>query len=146
MPLNGAAANTEGGRLQRKIQASRMCYKSGDVSSDTVPCVKKNSIQVPITPSEGSRINLLTATMNGTLLNGGGVTQERAKMLLSMASGLLNIDFTETTRTLELAQRTIACSDDSPNLKPVIITPCPPLGPPPGPPAPTCILSKSQKF
>jgi hypothetical protein len=143
MPLNGAAANTEGGRLQRKIQGVRMCYTSGDVSS-VACCGPRPSIQFPITPSENSRITLLTATMNGTLLNSGGVTQERAKQIL--ASGIVGPTITETVRTTLLQQRTIACSADSPTLQPIILPGCPPLPPPPAPPARACPLTKNQKF
>jgi hypothetical protein len=144
MPLNGAAANTEGGRLQRKIQGARMCYTSGDVSSMAY-CGPKASIQFPITQSENSRITLLTATMNGTLLNSGGVTQERAKQILA-AGGVVGATMTETVRTNLLQQRTIACSADSPTLEPIILPGCPPLPPPPAPPARACPLTKNQKF
>jgi hypothetical protein len=144
MPLNGAAGNTEGGRLSRLMRTTRMCYSGSLVSSGGAPCYVKESIQTPITPTENSRITLLNATMNGTLLNGGGVTQARARQILAAAAGPSYESPSVYTNALQ--QKTIACSDDSPTLKPIIIPACPPLPPPPGPPAPKCILAKNQKY
>lgn len=144
MPLNGASANTEGGRLARLMRPGRMCYRDNVVSTDPGPCRAKASIQTPITPTSDSRTNTLTATMNGTQLNGGGITQERVRQLLATAA--LRSGMSESVRILALQEKTIACSDDSPTLRPIIIPACPPLPPPPGPPAPICVLSKSQKF
>jgi len=145
MPLNGAAGNTEGGRLSRLMRTTRMCYSGSLVSSGEAPCYVKESIQTPITQTENSRMTLLTATMNGTLLNGGGVTQARAKQILAAAAASAVYD-SQSAYTNALQQKTIACSDDSPTLKPIIIPACPPLPPPPGPPAPKCILAKNQKY
>jgi len=143
MPLNGAGANTEGGRLSRMMRANRTCYDGRNVSSGPLACVR-GSIQFPFTQTENSRITLLNATNNATLLNGGGVTQARARQVL--AATLAGVVTTETVYITALQERTIACSDDSPTLKPVIIPACPALPPPPGPPAPVCILAKNQKF
>ena len=144
MPLNGASANTEGGRLERLMRSGRMCYRGNTVSTGPVQCREKVSVQVPITPTSDSRTNTLTATMNGTQLNGGGITQERVRQLLATLA--VRSGMPESVRIAELQEKTIACSDDSPTLRPIIIPACPPLPPPPGPPAPICVLSKSQKF
>jgi hypothetical protein len=144
MPLNGAAGNTEGGRLARKMNGSRMCYDGGNVSSDVGHCRVKDTIQHPITPTGNSRTLFMDATMNGTVLNYGGVTQERARQVL--ATAVLQGGLAESVRIAALQQKTVECSDDSPTLRPVIIAPCPPLPAPPGPPAPVCILAKNQKY
>lgn len=144
MPLNGASANTEGGRLARLMRPGRMCYSGYTVSTCPVSCREKVSVQAPITPTSNSRINTLTATINGTQLNGGGITQERVQQLLATAA--VRSGMSESVRIAALQEKTIACSDDSPTLRPIIIPACPPLPPPPGPPAPICVLSKSQKF
>lgn len=144
MPLNGASANTEGGRLARLMRPGRMCYRGNVVSTGPACCIARSSIQTPITPTSDSRTNTLTATINGTQLNGGGITQERVQQLLAAAG--IRSGMSESVRIVELQEKTIACSDDSPTLRPIIIPACPPLPPPPGPPAPICVLSKSQKF
>jgi hypothetical protein len=144
MPLNGASANTEGGRLARLMRPGRMCYRGNVVSTGPASCIARSSIQTPITPTSDSRTNTLTATINGTQLNGGGITQERVQQLLAAAG--IRSGMPESVRIVELQEKTIACSDDSPTLRPIIIPACPPLPPPPGPPAPICVLSKSQKF
>lgn len=144
MPLNGASANTEGGRLARLMRPGRMCYRGNVVSTGPACCIARSSIQTPITPTSDSRTNTLTATINGTQLNGGGITQERVRQLLATAG--IRSGMSESVRIVELQEKTIACSDDSPTLRPIIIPACPPLPPPPGPPAPICVLSKSQKF
>ena len=144
MPLNGASANTEGGRLARLMRPGRMCYRGDVVSTGSGFCKPKDSVQTPITPTSDSRTNRLTATINGTQLNGGGITQERVRQLLATLAVRSGIP--ESVRIAELQEKTIACSDDSPTLRPIIIPACPPLPPPPGPPAPICVLSKSQKF
>ena len=144
MPLNGASANTEGGRLARLMRPGRMCYRGNVVSTGPACCIARSSIQTPITPTSDSRTNTLTATINGTQLNGGGITQERVRQLLANAG--IRSGMSESVRIVELQEKTIACSDDSPTLRPIIIPACPPLPPPPGPPAPICVLSKSQKF
>ena len=71
MPLNGASANTEGGRLARLMRPGRMCYRGDVVSTGSGFCKPKDSVQTPITPTSDSRTNTLTATINGTQLNGG---------------------------------------------------------------------------
>jgi len=144
MPLNGASANTEGGRLARLMRPGRMCYRSDTVSTGPMPCKPKASVQAPMTPTSDSRTNTMRATINGTQLNGGGITQERVQQLLATAA--IRSGMPESVRIAELQEKTIACSDDSPTLRPIIIPACPPLPPPPGPPAPICVLSKSQKF
>ena len=144
MPLNGASANTEGGRLARLMRSGRMCYRGNVVSTGPACCIARSSIQTPITPTSDSRTNTLTATINGTQLNGGGITQERVQQLLAAAG--IRSGMSESVRIVELQEKTIACSDDSPTLRPIIIPACPPLPPPPGPPAPICVLSKNQKF
>ena len=149
MPLNGATAITEGARLQRLINACpRFIPRQGNEACWS----PKASIQVPITPSENSRVLQRTANYNGTLLNGGGVTQERAKQLL--ANMRVQNFGSEGARINQVIQDTVEASTDptSPTARfsmfntPIVIPPCPPLPPPPAPPARACVLAKNQKL
>ena len=147
MPLNGAAANTEGGKLQREI-ATRAHYRAptpvqGNPTS-CYSCTTKQYIQPNITPSESSRITILTATMNGTLVNGGCVTQDRARQLLMAAKSPQY--GSQGVRIAAIQQATIAASDDSALLKPIILPGCPPLPPPPAPPSRACPLPKNMRL
>ena len=131
---------SEGGRIQRLLASTEKCNigslrTSGNLNS----CSLAKISQPPITPSEGSRINLLTSTTNGTLLNGGGITQERVKQLLSTPQTLGS----EGVRISLLEQATIAASDPPSRL---ITRNCAPtLTPPPAPPLRPCV-SKNMKL
>ena len=144
MPLNGTSANTEGGRLARLMKPNRMCYSGNVVSTGPVCCKPKESIQFVTTPTSNTRTNSLNNCINGTIVGGGGLTQERVQELLSTLA--LRSGMPESVRIAELQKKTVDCSDDSPTLRPIILPGCPPLPPPPGPPAPICVLSKNQKF
>jgi hypothetical protein len=153
MPLNGATAVTEGARLQRLIgSCSFPSYipQKGNPQGCYPP---KESIQAPITPSENSRIMQLTANYSGTLLNGGGVTQSRAREVLAAAAKSQQLG-SEGVKVERLIQTTQQCSTDvfntdtrfsAYNTPPVLVV-CPPLPAPPAPPARACILQKNQKF
>ena len=153
MPLNGATAVTEGARLQRLIHGS--CYPKfiPQQGNSQYCCSPKESIQAPITPSENSRIMQLTATCSGTLLNGGGVTQARAREVLANAARSQQIG-TEGVKINRRQQLTEECSIDpfsktarfSEYNTPMIPLVCPPLPPPPAPPPRACVLAKNQKF
>jgi len=126
--------NTEGARINRIA-----CAPSYNVSVGACCRIPKRNF--PITQSENSRINGLANTC-GTLLNGGGVTTERAKELLS----LKRKPTSEGVRINELIQKTIACSDDTVLKVPIVIPQCPPLPPPPAPSARACPLTKNMKI
>lgn len=149
MPLNGASANTEGGRLQRAIatyanyQAPFVSQKGNPTSCDT--CASEDTIQHPITPSESSRIAVLTATMNGTMLNGGGVTQDRARQLLAAFAGSQQYG-SEGVRIAALQQAVVSSAPDPKFLPSIVIPVCPTIPPPPAPPARACPLPKYMKL
>jgi len=87
--------------------------------------------------------------INNTLVNGGCVSQSRARQLLA-AAGSAQQYGSEGVRIAALQQATAACSaDGTPNLPlGVVIDPCPPLPPPPAPPprAIACLLGKNQRL
>jgi hypothetical protein len=148
MPLNGAAANTEGGRLQRAI-AKYANYQApfpeqGNPTS-CYGCVPEVSPQPTITPSEGSRIALLTATNNGTMLNGGGVTQDRARQLLAALAGSQQYG-SEGMRIAALQQAVAAAAPNQQFLPSIVIPVCPTIPGPPAPPAPACPLPKYMRL
>jgi hypothetical protein len=159
MPLNGAAANTEGGRLQRFIANQAHCYVPQDVQGNTATCgcyVRQPSAQPNITPAESSRIAVLTAVNNGTLINGGGLTQSRARQVLARTfsqgsaatAGLYNYG-SEGVRIAALEQAVLAAAaSNAPVYSPPIILPCfTPLPPPPAPPLSPCYpLTKNMKL
>lgn len=153
MPLNGATAVTEGARLQRLISSSCFPNFVPQQGNPQSCCPPKVSIQAPITPSENSRIVQLTANCSGTLLNGGGVTQARAREVLAAAAKSQQLG-TEGVKVERLIQTTQLCSTDSFNKEtrfsayntPPVLLVCPPLPAPPAPPPRACILQKNQKF
>ena len=147
MPLNGAAANTEGGRLQRSIANYKapLPFVNKGYQPSCHSCILQVITQPPITPSESSRMAILTATMNGALINGGCVTQDRARQLLLASRGSQQYG-SQGIRIAALQQSVAAASDDSPFLVPIIIPGCPPLPAPPGPPAPACPLPKNMRL
>lgn len=138
------AANTEGGRLQRKI--ARMGPGFIPVQgNDCGNCLPKNSIQFPITQSENSRILALTANFNGTTLVGAGVTQDRAKQLLATSITMRQFG-SEGVRIAAVEQETMAAAPNQKLLPPIVLTVCPPLPAPPAPPPRACPLAKNQKL
>jgi len=144
MPLNGAAANTEGGRLQRKIATMGPGFIPRLGNADIDCCIPRNSIQYPITQSENSRTSLLTATANGTTLVGAGVTQERAKELLAMS--IKKQYGSEGLKTAALQQKTLAAAPNPQLLPPIVIQLCPPTPAPPALPARACPPTKNTKL
>jgi hypothetical protein len=166
MPLNGAAANTEGGRLQRIIAKQAHCQAPLSIQGNPtscVSCIPTPSAQPNITPAESSRIAVLTAINNGTLINGGCVTQDRARQLLARVFpqgstpdpitgvppvGLFNYG-SEGVRIAALQQAVInAAASNAAVYSPPIILPCfTPLPPPPAPPLSACYpLTKNMKL
>ena len=139
------AANTEGGRLQRKIARLGPGFIPRQGNQESIECIPKNSIQFPITPSENSRILSLTANFNGTTLIGAGVTQERAKQLLATTSTVRQFG-SEGVRITSLEQETLAAAPDQALLPPIVLTVCPPLPAPPAPPPRACPLPKNIRL
>jgi hypothetical protein len=153
MPLQNATAITEGARMQRLMNSCQpkfiprlgnpeICGPCGSGSGSGSG--SGQSIQYPITQSENSKTMLLMVSTNGTLLNGGGVTQARARQLLTTATQL-NV---QSMRTLQLQQLTLAASSNaldptsrfSQYTRPSMAPPCPPyIPPPPAPPLSACI-------
>jgi hypothetical protein len=140
-PLNGVGANTGNGHLHSVVKAC-VPFVKPYLGSYDCNCVKGNSIQFDITPTEQTRIDNLQYGCYGSAL---GVTQARVKELLARADSGLQYE-NEGTRISRLQQRTAACSSDSIlTRRPIIIEGCPPLPPPPAPPARACPLTKNQK-
>lgn len=137
-PLNGVGANTGNGRLHSVVKGC-IPFVKPYLGSYDCNCVKGNSIQFDITPSEQTRVNNLQYGCSGSAL---GVTQTRVKQLLARASSGIQYE-SEGTRISRLQQLTAACSSSGP---PIIIQRCPPLPAPPAPPAPSCPLTKNQKY
>jgi hypothetical protein len=138
-------ANTEGGRIHRETKS---CYLYNPPALETCgDCVIRDSVQSPITPTEGSRILSLQYNCDPTYASGFGtpsfgVTQARVKKLLS--SGISKYS-SEGVRIDALQQQTILCNPGTRN--PIVLPQCPRLPPPPVPPARTkCPLTKNQKM
>jgi len=152
MPLNGFSAITEGARIER-LTNSCVSYRAEIVppgnTGNCDTCSSRPFVQPPITPSESNRITALTAMINNSLVNGGCVSQSRAKELLA-AAGAAQQYGSEGVKIAALQRATVACSADaSPDLPlGVVIDPCPPLPPPPAPPprAIACLLGKNQRL
>jgi hypothetical protein len=131
--LNGVGANTGNGLLHSNTKACVKFVQPFLGSYDCV-CSSKNSINTPITPSEGSRIDSIRYGCNGA------VTQDRVKELLGRGLRFGN----EGTRIAALQEKVESCSASLLN-RPIILVACPPLPPPPAPPARSCVLTKNQK-
>jgi hypothetical protein len=153
MPLQGATAVTEGARLSKFMKSA--CYpnytpQQGNPQSC---CLPRNTVQAPITPSENSRIMTLSARCNDSLLNGGGVSQDRARQLLAAAGSRRQL-VSEGVKIDRVIQEALSCTmnPDDPSMRfsmyerpePPLV--CPPLPPPPAPPLRECVLDKNQKF
>jgi hypothetical protein len=138
-PLNGAAANSEGGRLARMMRG--YCYKNTNFPGDVPFCkVRQSGAQIAITPPESIRVST-NASTNTRL------TQEYVKALLA-AKAAKGLNYaTEDARILALQASTAACvpPDALSSRIPAINTNCLPIPPPPGPPA-RCALTKNQKY
>lgn len=146
MPLQNATAITEGARMQRLMNSCQPKFipRLGNPEICGGACGSGQTIQSPITQSENSKTMLLMVSTNGTLLNGGGVTQARARQLLTTATQL-NV---QSMRTLQLQQLTLAASSNaldpasrfSQYTRPSMAPTCPPyIAPPPAPPLSVCI-------
>ena len=136
-PLNGVGANTGNGLLHSNDKDCVKYVKPFIGSYDCSYDCKGNSVNNPIIPSEGSRIDSIQYGCYGSKL---GVTQARVKELLQRGLQFGN----EGTRIARLQETTVACSFSLLN-RPIILPRCPPLPPPPAPPARACVLTKNQK-
>lgn len=138
--LNGASANSEGGRLARMTKA--YCYKG---AASTIPDAPYCKVSQPpgqvITPPESIRVSAICYVQTSRL------TQEYVKKLLAAKASQGNNYLTENTRVLALQERIEACNPIDPLVSRIepINTTCLPIPPPPGPPA-RCVLTKNQKF
>lgn len=149
-PLNGSTANTEGGRIRRKIVYCEP-VKAGGFTEST-PCRTIQRTQPTITPTESS---YLTSKMEacGNFPRSGAITQEMAKEILRQAGARQKFE-TEGERIAVVNNEAISCStnpfSETARFSNYARIPdpfiCPPLPPPPGPPARPCILQKNQKF
>jgi hypothetical protein len=148
-PLNGATANTEGGRIRRKIVYCEPIKAEGFISE---PCQVIQRIQPVITPTESS---YLTSKMEacGNFPRSGAITQEMAKAILAQAGSrqkfesegerIQNVENNANFCATDPFSETARFSNYSRIPDPFI---CPPLPPPPAPPAKQCPLQKNQKF
>ncbi len=150
-PLNGASANTEGGRLRL---AMKTCppppsQRLGNPEQCCPPPTPE--VQPTITPCESSRI-LSVLQACGTAPS-GQVTQARAQALLAQFAARQTFQ-TESTRIQQKIQDTLTCATNplsetdrfSMYNRLAAAEVCPPLPPPPAPPARACPLDKNRKF
>jgi len=139
--LNGASANSEGGRLSRLLRSC--CYKgeSTNFPGDTSICkLTKSGGQIAITPPQSTRINTHVIQSNR-------LTQAYVKSLLAAKTTQGKNYATESNRIAAVEANAAACAPSNPlslRIEP-INTNCLPIPPPPGPPAP-CALTKNQKY
>jgi hypothetical protein len=138
--LNGACANSEGGRLSRLLRSC--CYKGNSINfpGDTSFCKLKQPVGIAITPPQSTRVNAYAIKANR-------LTQTYVKSLLA-AKAIRTINYpTESTRIAAVEATAAACAPPNPlslRIQP-INTNCLPIPPPPGPPA-SCALTKNQKY
>ena len=141
-----ASGNSEGGRLRRETRNRATCAVNITVQNGCL-CVNKNTIQAPITPTQGSRIASLqyACDQDATSFSGVssyGVSQSRVQQILAKK----NLTFaTESARIASLAKQINECNSSMFHV-PLIPILCPPLPPPPAPPARACPLTKNQKM
>jgi len=144
-----ASGNSEGGRLRRETRNRATCAVNITVQNGCL-CVNKNTIQAPITPTQGSRIASLqyscdptySATIGSSASAAYGVSQSRVQQILAKK----NLSFaTESARIESLAKQINECNSTMFHV-PLIPILCPPLPPPPAPPARACPLTKNQKM
>lgn len=139
--LNGASANSEGGRLARRMKGH--CYK-GNVTTipDTPFCKVRQPPGQSITPVQSIRVNSMCNVVSTSRL-----TQDYVKSLLAAKDVRGKNYVTEGTRIAALEASSAICSPPDPlslRIKPTDYTFLP-TPPPPGPPA-RCALTKNQKF
>ena len=140
------SGNSEGGRLRRETRNRATCAVNITVQNGCL-CVNKNTIQAPITPTQGSRIASLqySCDQDATSFSGVssyGVSQSRVKQILTKK----NLSFaTESARIASLAKQINECNSTMFHT-PIVPVRCPPLPPPPAPPARACPLTKNQKM
>jgi hypothetical protein len=146
MPQNGGSALTEGARLRKLTERKPTECTPAFIprQGNTDECIYKQSIQYPITQTENSRIAYQYMSTIGHAFNGSGVTQERAREVLSSFKTRQFGSGTVLTKTIQ--QDTIAESEDTVPKGPIISVTCPPLPAPPGPPMRQCILTKDLKL
>jgi hypothetical protein len=138
-----ASGNSEGGRLRKETRKLATCSTNISVQNGCL-CVNKNTIQAPITPTQGSRIaSLQYACDFASGVSSYGVSQGRVQQILAKKS-LTNF-VTEGTRIASLEKQINECNSTMFHV-PLIPILCPPLPPPPAPPARACPLTKNQKM
>jgi hypothetical protein len=157
-PLNGFGANTEGGRLNNK--SARICdlrprLGVGPGLLDR-PCTPRyadptNPVQVPITQSAGSYIDVVQGRCEGVLLGSAqrtrGLSQASAMALLAAVKGKPTsegVRIKNLQDSFEIGGTCGAAIGDVPH--PIITVVCPPLPPPPAPPSRACPLPKNERF
>jgi len=157
-PRNGFGANTEGGRLN--LASSRICdlrprLGVGPGLKDK-PCLPRysdplNPVQVPITQSAGSYIDVVQGRCGGILLGSGrrthGLSQASAMALLAATTGKPTsegVRIKNLQASHEVGGECGAAIGDIPY--PIIRVLCPPLPPPPAPPSRACPLPKNERF
>jgi hypothetical protein len=141
MPLNGGSALTEGARL-RKLTECMPTFIPRQGNTDE--CIYKQSIQYPITQTENSRIVYQSMSTIGYALNGGGVTQERARAVLA---ALQTRQFgSAALLTASIQQATIAASEDTVPRGPIVSEVFIPIPAPAAPPVPYCLAIKTKPF
>jgi len=139
------SGNSEGGRLRKETRKLATCSTNITVQNGCL-CVNKQTIQAPITPTQGSRIaSLQYACEQGAFASGPypyGVSQSRVQQILAKKNR--NFD-TESKKLASISQEINACNSTMFHV-PLIPILCPPLPPPPAPPARACPLTKNQKM
>lgn len=151
-PLNGASANTEGGRLRLAMKTCALPIAERLGNPELCCAVPTPTVQPTITPCESSRIATLIQNCPGSTAS-GQVTQTRAQQLLQQFQQSQTFK-TETARIVQKVEDTLLCSVDPLsetarfsiyNRLPAAEV-CPPLPPPPAPPARACPVEKNRKF
>lgn len=143
--VSNMSGNSEGGRLRREIKKLTTCATNISVQNGCL-CVNKETIQAPITPTQGSRIAILQYACDPAFpfsTSPYGTSQDRAKQLLA-AKNPTNF-VTEGKRIESLDKQIITCNSTMFHV-PIVPVRCPPLPPPPAPPARACPLTKNQKM
>lgn len=141
MPLNGASALTEGARL-RKLTGALTSFIPRQGNTDV--CIFKESIQYPITQTQNSKIVYDSKVNAGHALNGGGVTQERARAVLARQQ--VRQFGSEGVLIASIQQKLYNCSSDTVPRGPIVSELCPPTPAPPAPPMRECIPTKNLKI
>jgi hypothetical protein len=151
-PLNGASANTEGGRLRLAMKSCPPPFAERLGNAELCCPPPTPNVQPTITPCESSRIATLIANCPGSTAS-GQVTQTRAQQLLQQFQSRQSFQ-TETARIVQKVEDTLFLATDplsetarfSQYNRLAAAEVCPPLPPPPAPPARACPLDKNRKF